>query len=500
MKAWSFQAKLVASFMLVISVVLVAVFASSSLFIRDRMLAEKQQDLTLKGIEIAKKIAVSRENSVTRINLGEILSDIDIYLDSRIWLLDGNRQPIGYSRSNSGNRSSFSASPSSAGAQSALRSLTSELDSVFRGEIWTKVLEHPLYEERMVVVGVPVILSNGKIDGAVVINSPVVAVTSFMRHIYWFVGIGAIVGILFSFIAIHFLTRSLFRPLRAMQASTGAIATGNYSARVAVASHDEIGKLGDSINRLAEDLGRSMLELGKTEKLRRDFIANVSHELRTPVTVIRGFSEAILDGTVESRDKIFRYIRLVCDEAIRLERLIHTLLDLSKLQSAETKCLLAVVDLAEASEHVRQLIEPLADSKQIRLDFSINAALPPLPANRDRLIQLLLILLDNAIKYSPSGSTVSLVASHTDAAYLDCVIQDNGIGIAPEDLPYIWERFYKSDKSHRRDDGSTGLGLAIARQIIDLHQARVEIHSEPGKGTQIRLRFRLAFSEDLPTG
>ena len=510
MKKWSFQAKLVAAFMLVITVVLIAVFWSASLFIRDRMLDEKQQDLTQKGSELAKKIAVFKENPTPRTTLGDLLSDMDLYLDSRIWVLDANRQPVAFSQGGSprggmgmgmgrgmgggmgmGGRNAQpgGGSPMPGPLPAALRSFANELDTVYQGNLWSKVIVHPVYEEQMVVVGVPIRLSSGKVDGAVVINSPVVAVNDFLRHIYWFIGLGAVAGILLSFVVIQLLTRSLVRPLRAMQNTTGAIAKGDYGARVSIDSADEIGRLGTSINQLAADLGQFMLEAAKTEKLRRDFIANVSHELRTPLTIIRGYSEAILDGTVEDRKQIESFLKMVRDEAVRLERLIKSLLELSKLQTAESASRFAPQDLADILRHVGQLVQPLSETKQIALRIEPGEALPKVSGDRDRLVQLLLILADNAVKYTPSGGSVTLSLSQTEAGALRCTVQDTGIGIPAEDLPYIWERFYKVDKSHQQDEGSAGLGLAIARQIIDLHKARVSVVSEPGAGTRIELEF-----------
>ena len=515
MKKWSFQAKLVAAFMLVITVVLVAVFWSASLFIRDRMLSEKQQDLTQKGSELAKKIAAFKENPTPRTTLGDLLSDMDLYLDSRIWVLDANRQPLAFSQGGQhgsprggmgmgmgrggqgggmgmgGRNASPGVGPTPPGAlPAALRSFANELDTVYQGNLWSKVIVHPVYEEQMVVVGVPIRLSNGKVDGAVVINSPVVAVNDFLRHIYWFIGLGAVAGILLSFLVIQLLTRSLVRPLRAMQDTTGAIAKGDYGARVHIDSADEIGRLGTSINQLAADLGQFMLEAAKTEKLRRDFIANVSHELRTPLTIIRGYSEAILDGTVEDRKQIDSFLQMVRDEAVRLERLIKSLLELSKLQTAESGSRFSPQDLAEILRHVGQLVHPLAEAKQITLRIEPGEALPKISGDRDRLVQLLLILADNAVKYTPSGGSVTLSLTQTEAGALRCTVQDTGIGIPPEDLPYIWERFYKVDKSHQQDESGAGLGLAIARQIIDLHKARVSVVSEPGAGTRIELEFK----------
>ena len=217
MKNVSFQTRLVVAFMLVITVVLAAVLWSSSLFIRNQMLTEKQQDLILKGTEIAKKIAVHKESTSPKTTLSDILSDMDSFLAARIWVLDANRQPVEFSSGMQGTaqrplgpgmgmgsgRGSGMGRRFSGGAPGqgpllgqlpgVLRNFIAELDPIYRGETWSKVIEHPYYEERMVVVGVPVILSNGKVDGAVVINSPVAAVTDFMRHLYLFIGLGAVV-------------------------------------------------------------------------------------------------------------------------------------------------------------------------------------------------------------------------------------------------------------------------------------------------------------------
>ena len=514
MKKWTFQTRLTAGFMLVITVVLVAILWSSSVFIHDRMLSGKEQDLILKGTEIAKKIAIYKESASPKSALRDILSDMDSYLDSRIWVLDANKQPVEFSGGMRGGpprgmgmgsgkagmgRNQAGGGPAPGMMQGmmpgAVKNFTAELDPVYRGEVWSKVIDHPFYEEKMVVVAVPIILGNGKVDGAVVINSPVVAVNDFMRHIYLFIGLGAIAGIIISFVILRLLTRSLVRPLRSMQETTGAIARGEYGARVLVESDDEIGSLGRSINQLAEDLGQFMLEVGKTEKLRKDFIANVTHELRTPLTVIRGYTEAIVDGTVEDRQQITEYLRLVRDEALRLERMIKSLLELSKLQSGSASNRLTEISLEEIASHVVQLIKPLAESKKLNLKLDSEAELPLVQGNRDQLVQLLLILTDNAVKYTNPPGSITLRIRRGDKGSVLCSVQDTGLGIPAEDLPYIWERFYKVDKSHQQENGGTGLGLAIARQILGLHHAQATVSSEVGKGTLIELRFPQAVKQ-----
>ena len=136
------------------------------------------------------------------------------------------------------------------------------------------------------------------------------------------------------------------------------------------------------------------------------------------------------------------------------------------------------------------MISPLVESKQIQLQYDVAENLSMIQGNRDRLIQLLLIFLDNAVKYTPSGGTVSLSLQQTKPGGVNCVIQDNGIGIPEEDLPYIWERFYKVDQSHQQNDQGTGLGLAIARQILDLHKAQFHLTSVLNEGTRIELEFQ----------
>ena len=508
MRNLSFQMRLVAAFMLVITIVLASVLWGASAFIRDRMITTKQQELIRKGKDIAERIRAARETNGSTTSLSDILSDVDSYLEARIWVLNASRQPVELSttrREGMNNRPGMGAgrmggmmrnAPGGALPQMGLlRGLLADLDPVYRGEVLSTVIDHPYYEEKMVVVGVPILLPGGKVDGAVLLNSPVAAVNDFMMHIYEFIGIGAIIGIIFSFLAVRLFTRSLVRPLRAMQTTAGAIAKGDYNARVEVRSNDEIGSLGSTINDLAKNLGDFMLEVGKTEKLRRDFIANVSHELRTPLTVIRGYTEAMADGVVKEPGQIKRYQYLIRDEAIRLERLIKDLLNLSRLQLSSAGGPLGPVSMTVIAALVLQLISPLAKSKMIQLHCDAAQNLPQVQGNRDRLIQLLLIFLDNAVKYTQPGGSVTLSLRQHEAGTLNCVIQDTGIGIPMEDLPYIWERFYKVDQSHQQSDEGTGLGLAIARQIIGLHEAQFQITSEPGVGTRIELEFRAVMAE-----
>ena len=195
---------------------------------------------------------------------------------------------------------------------------------------------------------------------------------------------------------------------------------------------------------------------------------------------------------MDDRQQIDSFLHLVRDEAVRLERLIKSLLELSRLQASSSSFVTTSLDLQEIADHVLQLIKPLAESKHIDIRLHTSPNLPPVQGSRDRLIQLLLILMDNAVKYTLSHGTVTLRLQQETPDSLLCSVQDTGVGIPAEDLPYIWERFYKVDKSHQNDEGGAGLGLAIARQIIDQHKARVQVSSQLGQGTLIELHFPIS--------
>jgi two-component system sensor histidine kinase ResE len=224
------------------------------------------------------------------------------------------------------------------------------------------------------------------------------------------------------------------------------------------------------------------------EQLRRDFVANVSHEFRTPLTIIRGSLEALIDQTVTSPAEVERYHRRMEKECRGLERLISDLLDLSKLESGNIALLKEQINLCELFAEVNASMRPLALASEIQLTMQCDSTLPPLHGDYYRLRQLLVIFLDNAIKYSSPGGSVAALAE-VSGRCLHIIIRDGGRGIAPEEVPHIWDRFYQIEKS--RHNQGTGLGLAIAKHIIDLHHGSIEVKSQPGLGTTFTLHFKL---------
>lgn len=243
-------------------------------------------------------------------------------------------------------------------------------------------------------------------------------------------------------------------------------------------------------------LFHDITQLKQTDRVRRDFVANVSHELRTPLSILRGYIETLRDHPGTSRTELSRILEVMERHSKRLELLVQDLLTLAELESAKPKLQLSDVPLATLFQHVARDWESKFSSKQLEaiVDLAPNAP-ATIRADEARLQEVLFNLLDNAVKYSHEGGQIRLRAERravagdadTGKAELALSVTDNGVGIAPEDLPRIFERFYRADKARSRELGGTGLGLAIVKHIAQLHSGRVEAESELGKGTTIRV-------------
>ncbi|EAX46393.1 integral membrane sensor signal transduction histidine kinase [Thermosinus carboxydivorans Nor1] len=356
------------------------------------------------------------------------------------------------------------------------------------GKTWAKTYYHPYYEENMLMVAVPLKRTDGTISGTVMVNAPLDDINEFLQKIYYYIGIAGLAAILLAALLSSYLAGGIVRPLRAMQQTAAAMARGDYTTRIRVTSRDEVGDLGQSLNALAQDMEEYVRRLEQLDKMRRDFVANVSHELRTPLTIMHGYNQALQDGTITDPALVKKYHRVMGEEIMRLEKLIADLLDLSQLQANGLTLDIEEVSLAEIVDNVVTLLKPRSEEKGVSLAACVAPGVPPIQGDGDRLTQLALILVDNALKFTPPGGRISIDLTVQDGEEV-LTVADTGTGIAPEDLPYIWERFYKGDKS--RASSGTGLGLAIARQIIELHGAKVDVTSRCGEGTVFTIRFPL---------
>lgn len=238
---------------------------------------------------------------------------------------------------------------------------------------------------------------------------------------------------------------------------------------------------------------RNVTEEHKLDKLRRDFVANISHEIRTPLSMLQGYSEAILDDIVASPEESKELVQVIHDESLRMGRLVNDFLDIARMEAGHVDMHFQEVDLRHVVKRVHRKFQVYAKERDVKLlvDVPDEESLTMLEADEDRLEQVLTNLMDNALRHTPGGKSIRIAGSNAvvgDKAYVQIMVKDEGQGIPMEDVPYVFERFYKADKARKRgSSGGTGLGLAIVKNLIDLHKGKIVVESAVGVGTSFTL-------------
>lgn len=280
--------------------------------------------------------------------------------------------------------------------------------------------------------------------------------------------------------ASYLLARSITVPLRNLSRAAEQIERGNFEQEVKVETKDEIGNLAAIFNRMAESLAFN-------NKARRQLFANIAHELRTPLAIIQGHLEGMLDGVIERNDE---QIASLHEEAIRMNRLIKDLRDLSLAEVRQLAHENMPVDVNQLLSRALLMIKPMADEKNISMICALAEQLPEISGDADRINQVFYNILVNAIRYSPKGGLVQVDTKLEEAygqPWVAISFKDSGVGIPEEDLPHIFEYFYRADKSRDRKSGGSGLGLAIVQQLVEMHGGRVIVQSKPGQGSTFKV-------------
>lgn len=274
-----------------------------------------------------------------------------------------------------------------------------------------------------------------------------------------------------------FVSRRVVEPLQELTAISRRLAHGYYHERTHLQSDDELADLSRSINQLAA-------ALEQTEHRRLALLADVTHELRTPLTTIEGYMEGLIDGVILPHERTFA---LVQHEAVRLKRLIEELALLSRAEAGELSITPRPHEICQTINHVAEQFHPLFAAQQITLCLDLPNDLPQIYADPDRLEQILINLLSNALRYTPDSGGVAITARPLDY-YVQISVADSGIGIAPEHLPHIFERFYRVDKSRNRRSGGTGIGLTISRHLVYAQGGEIWVESAgPDKGATFHI-------------
>ncbi len=341
--------------------------------------------------------------------------------------------------------------------------LTRAMEEVLQGgEISIRTVESG---EAAFTVGVP-FSRDGAVYGAVLIRTPAQAVEAGLSGLYFQLGAAALTAMLLSAVAVFLFIRRSMKPLREMTGAARRLADGHYETRVAIKREArEITELSAAFNRMAE-------RIEHTQQSEREFVANVSHELRGPVTSIGGFLSGIEDGTIEARDQA-RYLRMAGEETQRLSKLIDQLLALSRLDRSDAALSLTDFDICELLR--RGIARRANDLERKRMQIVCDFAPDPCPvrADRDRMEQVVINLMDNAIRFTPEDGVISLtVRLHGGQASV--TIADNGPSIPQEDRSRVFDRFFTADRAHTAGQGH-GLGLSICQRIMALHGESIRL-------------------------
>ena len=286
-------------------------------------------------------------------------------------------------------------------------------------------------------------------------------------------------------LALSFLfSQSVVAPVLAMSHATQRIADGRYDERLQVVGADELAGLAMRFNQMAE-------RLDQVESMRRRLIGDVSHELRTPLTAIKGSMEGLMDGILPANEETFQQIHA---EADRLNRLVDDLQELSRVEARAYSLDLRPLTVSSLVQTVTKRLPPQAQAKRISLDLELSPDLPPLLADEDRAIQILTNLTGNALQYTPEGGRVTISAKRLNDE-IQISVSDTGVGIPPEHLPHIFDRFYRVDKSRSRQaGGGSGIGLTIARALVEAQGGRIWVESA-GEGQGSAFNFTLPITK-----
>lgn len=352
------------------------------------------------------------------------------------------------------------------------------LQNVLRGDEIT--VQNNTKDGPMFTLAIPM-LSGNSIIGAVYIQTAAQNVKQAYTNISIIIAIsGLIIFALAALISLYF-HKQLTVPLADMAKAASDLSLGNFATRVDSRGTKEMVELSNAFNIMSQ-------KLEENETVRRDFIANVSHELSSPLTSIRGFIQGILDGTIEE-EKAAQYLQIVLDETDRLSTIVSSLLKLSRMQSDEALNI-SRFDIHEMIRLVVITNMNKLESKKQEIILNFDETPLYIKADKDKIEQVLINLVDNAIKYTPENGHISILTKDIQNDKITVTVKDNGIGILDEDIPYVFDRFYMAEKAHTSGKG-TGLGLAICKTIIEKHGEKIWLESSSG-GTAFSFTIKKA--------
>ncbi len=439
--------------------IIVATFVSSMTF--EHLRREKADALYKEATLIANTYASDLyDNNTTLDTVKYQLDALDTYLSATIWIINPSGRMI---------------LDSSAPMDVENEVVVENFDpTVTQGSYYTVGTFFDSFDEKMISVFAP-ITSNYMVRGYVVIHYPISSIHASSDSLLNISYIMLVILFLLSLIIVIFFTEMVYIPLRKITEATEQYAAGNMHYEFSVDSEDEMGYLAASLNYMASEIARS-------EDNQKKFVANVSHDFRSPLTSIKGYLEAMLDGTIppEMHEK---YLTIVLNETDRLTKLTNSLLTLNNLNTKGVMLERTDFDINQVIRNVAASFEGTCRQKNVAIELVLVGDYLYVNADMGKIQQVLYNLLDNAIKFSHHDSAIKIEITEKRSKIFVSV-KDRGIGIPKDDLKLIWDRFYKSDLSRGKDKKGTGLGLSITKEIIHAHGEHINVISTEGVGTE----------------
>jgi len=393
---------------------------------------------------------------------------------AEVWIVDAKTGNIVQGRNEKGQPFSYLKLPPNA---------EETIKKAIAGETTTTENFNEFLNENSITVAVP-IKNQDAIEGVVLLHSPVKYMSSALESGIYTLIFSILAALILASISAIWLSISFTKPLNKIRDVTTELAQGNYEVTTDINQSDEIGELAQSIDKLALQLDKSSKESERFEKMRQNFIANISHELRTPITVIRGSMEAICDGIISEPEQLKEYNEQILSDSIHLQRLVNDLIDLTKLQNTDFSIDKSTINLFEIVNDAVRSMKQISTKKNIKINFIVenNDKIESYLFTGDyqRIRQMIIIVLDNAIKFSNENQKIDICLQKKDSTY-ELKITDNGKGIDPENIGEIFKRYHKSNTEENKN--GMGLGLAIAKEIALRHNIEISVESEPNVKT-----------------
>ncbi|KTE92446.1 hypothetical protein AT727_19015 [Desulfitobacterium hafniense] len=452
--------KLLASYIGLLIVAITIIGSMQVYLVENYLIKSKEQEMVVRGQELSNMVM---PYLMSNLNPRPVILNVnraDRILGTEVWVIDRFGKVITASADHlycEGN---------------TLEAM--DLTQLQSGKVSIKSGQSEYFQEAVIRVVTPVIHDNEFIGG-VILYSPVRGVNDTSKNMSKIYVGAALLGILISVLIGIIFSRQITKPIKRVCEITRNIADGKFDERVEIQSKDELGVLALSINHMSK-------QLSELESMRRNFVANVSHELRSPLTSIQGYIDALLQGKGKDKQEEKNYLQIVQKETHRLSRLVNDLLEISRFDSQTALFNMDDFPLRSIIDRAMKSLRLQTAAKDLIITTNLPSDLTLCYGDEDRIEQVIYNLLDNAIRYSSDGGEILISAIPYDNDIL-VEITDFGQGIPSEDIPFIWDRFYRVDKARSRNEGGTGLGLAIVKEIIDRHGGQVMVESTPGEGS-----------------